>query len=188
MKPERRFVCALINRRLPTCTTVIALTLWAAGAAFAQVDPRPQLTAFDFSCTAGCGTGGVGSKTINVSAASSTVNVTFTVTDAQGDATYFEMGFANPSGIVTRRGATSFAPSGSFSGSVNVTFPQYAADGPWTALYVFLIDAAGNTNFISPIPTGSGSPFPMTMLLTVTSVTDTTSPNLTAFSFTPASI
>jgi len=134
----------------------------------------PQITAF--SLTPG---------TIDTTAASTTVNVGFTLTDDLSGASSFQVLFTSPSGSQTQFASKTFTAATSVTSSVPVTFPRFSEPGTWTVANVVLGDAVGNTSFLATSDLAAKG-FPTT--LTVTSTPDTTPPTLTALSFSPTSI
>jgi len=123
---------------------------------------------------------------INTGAGPANVNVNFTVTDSGAGISYFETAFADPSGFTFQRAAKSYnTPSAPLTDSVAVTFPQFSPAGTWTLAYVFIADSSGNTLFLNSSGLAAAG---FSTSVQVSSVSDTTPPNITAFSFSPASI
>lgn len=134
----------------------------------------PNVTAFSFT-----------PATIDTSATSANVTVNFTLTDDLAGASFFQAVLVSPSGESSQTATKSFAPNTTVTDSTTLTFPRFSEAGAWTVSSIFVADAAGNTLVLATqdlIARG----FPST--LTVTSVSDTTPPTLTSFSFSPAAL
>ena len=57
--------------------------------------------------------------------------------------------FLNPSGTVVHAGGESVSPPATnFSGTFDITFPQFSEVGTWTVYYVYLPDAVGNVRYL----------------------------------------
>ncbi len=164
------------NRTIERTSLLAFLILMALpGVGLAQSSAAPSLTALSFTPTA-----------INTSASPATVTVNFTSTDTFAGVFYFETAFVDPSGIFFQRTSKFLSPPRSpATDSVSIGFPQFSPPGAWTLAYVFLADTAGGSTFLG---TGSIAAAGFPTALQVTSAVDTTPPNITAFSFTPASI
>lgn len=136
----------------------------------------PSITAFSFTPTS-----------VNVTAAGANVTCNVTVTDALSGVNFVNCAFgadtATPTGDQHAMACNASAPStgtrNNGTWSCVVPVPRYAQSGNWTAS-VLAFDYLGN--FTSTLPP------PPPPKLVVTSTPDVTEPNLTAFSFTPASI
>ena len=139
-----------------------------------QDQTPPKLTAFNFT-----------PKTIDTRTKPATVQVTFTLTDDSSGATAFRILFRGPSGKPTRSGEVQFTPNSSVKGSVAIPFPEFTPPGAWSVSEIQITDASGNVQTLATADVGAMK-FPTQ--LSVTSVEDTTPPNLTAFNFTPATI
>ena len=169
--------CCFCPKFMLALLIVVAGWVLSSGTALAQDSTPPALSSFDFSPTS-----------INTTAAFSDVTAHFTASDVSGVA-YFEIVFVSPSGATFLRASCSISPpvspvtEANCPSPVTVRFPQYASPGDWPVAAVVVIDGVGNLTFLSDgsLPAGFQK-------VSVTSVKDTTPPDLTAFSFTPASI
>ena len=133
----------------------------------------PALTAFSLT-----------PNIIDTTSRSANVTVGFTATDDLAGVKLLQVNFVSPSGASSQATAT-LTPATKVTSSVVVTFPPFSESGAWTVSGVFLLDAANNSLVLSTEEL-AGRGFPVEFR--VTSATDTTPPNLTAFSFTPATI
>ncbi|HEY6392735.1 MAG TPA: hypothetical protein VIX89_15755, partial [Bryobacteraceae bacterium] len=123
---------------------------------------------------------------INTSAGPAGVTMNFSLTDSSAGISYFETAFADPFGGFGPRASKSFSPaSGSITDSVALSFPRFSTSGTWNVAYVFLQDTAGNTLFLDSNGLAAAG---FTTALSVSSTADTTPPNITAFTLTPATI
>ena len=151
-------------------SSLIVILAALSGVAAAQ----PVVSAFNFA-----------PPTIDTGSASANVSVTFTITDATANASYFEMSFVDPSGAQVLRGIKNLTPAPSVSDSVSVTFPRFSAAGTWKVLAVFAADTAGNTTLLDTAGLAANG---FHTDLVVTSVVDAVPPGVSAFSFTPTTI
>jgi hypothetical protein len=167
------------------CIPVLALLFWvgvATPAVEAQTSDTtpPTLAAFALTPAA-----------IDVTLAPQTVTVTLRVTDDLSGVPQtccpVQLSFRSPSGQQNQQ-TVAMRQSGTSLDSVwtaEITFPQFVADGLWEVGHVYLVDAVGNTSYMSS-PDLLARGFPIT--LSVTSIPDTTPPQLQALSFAPASV
>jgi hypothetical protein len=153
------------------CSLLALLILMALpGVGLAQ----PTISALSFTPAA-----------INTSAGPAGVTVNFSLTDSSSGISYFETAFIDPFGSFGPRASKTFTPSGSITDSVALNFPRFSISGTWNLAYVFLQDAAGNTLFLDSNGLAAAG---FTTALSVSSTADTTPPNITAFTLTPATI
>lgn len=134
----------------------------------------PNLTGFSFT-----------PSSINTTSASAGMSVAFAATDDLSGVKSFQVTLMSPSGVSTLQGNATVTPATTVTGSTAVIFPGFSEAGQWTVASVFLADAAGNTSVLDTSQLAAKG-FPTTF--TVTSTTDSTPPNITAFSFAPSSI
>jgi hypothetical protein len=122
----------------------------------------PTLSAFSFSPTS-----------VNVTAHSAAVTVSFSVQDNLSGAITMQAVFVSPSAI-TQTASSSFAASTSFTGTAALTIPAGSENGVWTVGTVLIADAAGNTTTLGPLDLiGKGFP---TQLTVIDNSADTTPP------------
>lgn len=139
----------------------------------------PNITGFTFT------------PSINTTSGPADVTVNFTLTDdlAINSGSVY-VGFIGPSGKT--RGNTYTVPASpaitSKTDSMTISFPKFAEQGTWKVSFIIVTDAAGNTLVLDPTGALGTYPSGFASVLTVTSATDNTPPNITVFSFTPASI
>ena len=154
-----------------SCLLALLMVMALPGVGLAQ----PNISALSFTPTS-----------ISTVSGPAIVNVNFTLTDASTGISYLETAFVDPFGSLYQRASKSFSPpSTPITDSVAINFPQNSHAGTWTLAYVFLADAAGNTLYLDSNGLAARG---FTTALQVTSTTDTTPPNITAFSFTPTSV
>ena len=156
--------------------------------AMAQTDTtRPAVSNFSFTPTS-----------VDVTAAAQTVTATIRLTDDLSGVSYASAIFRSPSGNQSagvswssydRTAGT--ALDGTYSGTF--TIPRYAEGGDWKLEYLSVNDVVGN--FQDYAPTNRTPQLPDLVIpagtletLAVTSQTDTTSPAVSNFSFTPTSV
>jgi hypothetical protein len=136
---------------------------------------QPSITALSFTPAA-----------INTSAGPANVTVNFSLSDASSGVLYFQTAFVDPSGFFYQSASKLFSPtSNSVTDSVTMSFPQFSTSGTWTLATVFIADTAGNTLILDSNGLAAAG---FATTLQVSSTADTTPPNITAFSFTPATI
>jgi len=119
--------------------------------------------------------------------------VSFTATDDLSGVASVFVGFVSPSGQLTRgtriNAPADFTAALSVSGPpvpLVINFPAFSEPGIWQVSFINVVDAAGNTIFLNTAAVAAM--FPGAGNLTVTTPSDTTAPNLTAFSFSPSTI
>jgi|SwirhirootsSR3_FD_contig_71_872528_length_3105_multi_2_in_0_out_0_1 hypothetical protein len=138
----------------------------------------PNITQFSFSPTS-----------IDTTSAAKNVTVTFRATDDKAVSSVY-VGFLSPSGQ-TKFGTRVSAPADFSSGTtidstLVISFPQGIEAGAWKISFINVTDAAGNNLFLDTA--AAASQFPSAQTLTVTTQTDTTAPNLNAFTLSTSSI
>lgn len=122
---------------------------------------------------------------IDTSTSPADLEVHFTIGGCSPGPFYFEVGLADPLGIVAQRASASFTAAHSVAGSVRVTLPAHSSSGTWTVASAFAADGAGNSVTLDTQRiTAAG--FPTTFR--VVSVVDNTPPKLDAISFAPLMI
>ncbi|HEY6391021.1 MAG TPA: Ig-like domain repeat protein [Bryobacteraceae bacterium] len=134
----------------------------------------PKLTALSFA-----------PPEVDTSKGPGVVKVNFTATDDLSGVNYLELSFASPSGTF-KTVSTKFEPAGSFSNSLDVTFPARSEPGQWTLNTVFVADAAGNTLVLSA--EGLAALGFRTTLEVKSAWPDTRSPELASVRFSPEAI
>jgi len=144
--------------------------------AFAQVSDTtpPRLTAFDFS-----------PKSIDVTAGPQAITVTVQMTDDLSGVKTPCLNFVSPSGSQSQFECTSRISGTTLNGTWQgtLTIPRFAESGVWKADQLRLFDNAGNQSFMrTAVLAAAGFPTD----LAVTSVPDTTPPQLTQLAITPA--
>ena len=162
-----------MNRRDPAIRRVVLISSLMLAALPGVGLAQPLLNSFSFA-----------PASINTAAGPASVTVSFSATDTS-NINYFEMAFIDPSGIFIQRGFKNLTPSTNVTDSVTVSFPRFSTSGTWKVLAVFLADNSGNTTFLDTAGV-AGLGFPTDLV--VSSAVDNTPPNITAFSFTPATI
>ena len=134
----------------------------------------PTLVALDFN-----------PKEINTTSGSATITVDFTVTDDFSGARNFDVRFISPSGIQIGQGSIYINPATiNYTGSVEITFPQYSELGIWTIGWVWLQDALYNWIYLSPAdlaPLGLPTELINGLLETTGAISGTLSKNGTGF-------
>lgn len=130
-------------------------------------------------------------SSIDVSAGAQNLTLTLRITDALSGFEFGSFIFMSPSGNQIISGGYNFAhrvSGDSHDGVYQVTasVPQFSEAGNWRVLQMFLRDAVGNSNVFSESDVSSRG-FP-TQLQVISDPQDITAPNLTQFSFTPATI
>lgn len=148
-----------------------------SGLAQGQFDTTPpKLDGFSFSPT-----------TVDVTNGAQTVTVEFVVSDDLSGASNIQASFRSPSGQVFRHVFASLQNGTPINGTWRGTFdlPRFSEAGAWQVNYVYLQDAVTNSQFINTADlVALGFP----TALNVISTSDTTSPTLTSFSFSPTAI
>jgi Big-like domain-containing protein len=134
----------------------------------------PELRALTFS-----------PSTIDASSSAAKVIINFQTIDRGLGATSFEIGFASPSGTHSEKASTSFAATGSYAGSVPVTFPALCEPGNWTISHVLLSNAEGYSRLLTEQDLRAQG---VSTSLRVISRADTSSPTVTSFRLAPASV
>src|SRR5216684_3781314 len=136
---------------------------------------QPSITSLSFTPTA-----------INTSAGPASVTVNFSLSDASSGILYFSAAFVDPSSFFFQSGSKLYnTPSSPVTDSVSITFPRFSPSGTWTLASVFIADAAGKTLNLG---TSDLVALGIATTLQVSSAVDSTPPNITTFSFTPATI
>jgi hypothetical protein len=121
--------------------TVVALLVPLVSTAFAQADTSPpQLTSFGFVPTS-----------IDTTAGPVNLTVNFTVTDDLSGVTDVAVFFFSPSGGQSVGNSISFPATTNGTGSLTLTFPQFAEAGTWIASHIALYDAVGNPLNLYPV-------------------------------------
>jgi len=95
----------------------------------------PTLTALSFSPTV-----------IHITGGPAVVTISFTVTDDLSGASFLCGQFISPTGTQGQSDCTSFAPSTSHSGALQLTFPQFGESGIYKLSIYGIHDAVGNNN------------------------------------------
>jgi hypothetical protein len=122
---------------------------------------------------------------VNTAGTSAPVTVNYSLT-GQG-VYYFATAFADPSGnFIGHQIDKQFPPTNSITDSVVITLPPFSPPGNWSIAYIFVLDVNGF--YYLPDPGSVSAAFPALGTLAVTSTLDTTPPNLTSFTVTPAAI
>jgi hypothetical protein len=136
---------------------------------------QPSITALSFTPAA-----------IDTSAGPANVTVNFSLSDANSGVSFFSTAFVDPSGFFFQGTSKVLSPpSNSVTDSVTISFPRFSTSGTWTLATVFIIDTAGKTLILNSNDLATAG---FATTLQVSSTPDTTPPNITAFSFTPATI
>ena len=140
----------------------------------------PDLAEFSFDPTS-----------IDVSAGAQNLTLTLRITDTLSGFDFGNFLFLSPSGqqVISGGYNAPFRVSGnSLDGvyQVSASVPQFSEAGTWRLIQVFLRDQVGNTTILSESDVSSRG-FP-TQLQVISNPQDITAPNLTQFSFSPATI
>ena len=140
----------------------------------------PDLVEFSFNPTS-----------IDVSAGAQSLTLNLRITDTLSGFEFGNFIFLSPSGNQIISGgydASSRVSGDSHDGvyQVSSSVPQFSEAGNWRVIQVFLRDSVGNSTVLSESDVSSRG-FP-TQLQVVSDPQDITSPSLTQFSFTPATI
>ena len=149
---------------------ILPVLLAVSGSLLAQ----PSVTSLSFA-----------PASVNTAGASAPVTITFSAT-GQG-VYYFATAFLDSNGnFIGHQVEKQFTPTNSVTDSVVITLAPFSPPGTWSIAYLFVADANGFVYL--PDPASVSAAFPNLGTLAVTSVLDTTPPNLTSFTLTPAAI
>ena len=118
---------------------------------------------------------------IDTTSSAQIVTVTLTASDNLSIASLYA-GFKDPAEQILRgtrvNSPADFASAPSVTKSFVINFPKGSPSGVWKVSFINAVDAAGNTFFLDTA--AAAIAFPSAQTLTVTSLVDTTAPNLSA--------